>query len=64
MSAAGYGCRAQRRHGSSGFAPVAVGVLVLLGVTDPVPALNVTKAKTNASKHKAISHERMLNSDR
>ena len=31
---------AQRGHHSSAIAPVAVGVLVELGVTDPVPALN------------------------
>ncbi len=34
------GCRAQRRHRSGAVAPVAMGVLVQLGVTDPVPALN------------------------
>lgn len=34
------GCRPQRRHRSGPFAPVAMGVLVQLGVTDPVPAFN------------------------
>ena len=33
-------CRAQGGHHSSAIAPVAVGVLMELGVTDPVPALN------------------------
>jgi len=32
--------RAQRGHYSGDIAPVAVGVLMELGVTDPVPALN------------------------
>ena len=34
------GCRAQRRHCSGAVAPITVGVLIELGVTDPVPALN------------------------
>ena len=33
-------CRTQRGHHPSAIAAVAVGVLVELGVTDPVPALN------------------------
>ena len=34
------GCRAQRCHGPSSIAPLAVRVFMELGVTDPVPALN------------------------
>lgn len=34
------GCRPQRRHRSGAVPPVAMGVLVHLGVTDPVPAFN------------------------
>ena len=34
------GYRPQRRHRPSSIAPVAMGVLIELGVTDPVPALN------------------------
>ncbi len=34
------GCRSQRRHRSGIVAPVAMVVLVQLGVTDPVPAFN------------------------
>lgn len=33
-------CRAQGGHHSSAIAPVAVGILMELGVTDPVPGLN------------------------
>jgi len=34
------GCGAQRGHGSSPIAAAAVGILVELGIADPVPALN------------------------
>ena len=33
-------CSSQRGHGSGAVAPVAVGILMELGVTDPVPGLN------------------------